>query len=631
MQCSRYGVALPLLVGFALAAVPLHAGANDLYVPSGFQGFQFLPPYSTRNPFAKAELEKINRGFQLFTTEKFDGNGRVCSTCHIPEKSYNVSAKDISSLSGEERRLVFGGDNLKLENHEAVETLGLFNINQGFGPGTEGAPPPPAPGVPVSPEGPFRASMPIGGVGFTTLNNYVCRPGTPSPGGTNCSTTSAVLPVGNRAVDDGTREIMLGWAGDGALAEMFPNAGGGAPEECKAAIEDFMQDLGTFSNLEKALGTFAIAAVKTHFTKTQNRVPGSDFRCPTAQELVDMAKFQKWLGRRFELDITQLKFTAPATEEGRILFSRRETSCVGCHVNAGASDTQGRVKNYPVPFLKSDGSPDPDYNGGTPASPRNEPFDIIGANKASRNGASFFEWELDQLIAAKISKYDSPPALPPTQATPYSPFDLGDLMPRGNGQPGFNVQSLIEATRKNQFFHNNGVSQAVNGVETSIEDALEHYFTAKFDASQGGTAVRNAFRGGILGPSVLANLGGQDAIDKMGVFLRALSSVYAIADCERFLDEAIYRIDHGMDADLPVRHCRFALNDAKQVLAGVQIRPNPYEEVPKELVKLEKQIDAALAGGFAGRNQDSMKKKLSATRVRFAETRRSLATTPELP
>jgi cytochrome c peroxidase len=623
---SRYGIALPLLIGSTLAAVPLHAGANDLYVPNGFLGFQFVPPYSTRNPFPKAELEKIAHGFQLFTTEKFDGNGRVCSTCHIPEKNYNVTVKDVLSMSGEDRRLVFGGDNLKLENHDAVETLGLFNINQGFGPGTEGAPPPATPGAPVSPEGPFRASMSIGGVGFTTLNNYVCRPGTPSPGGTDCSNAAGPLPLSNAAVDDGTREIMLGWAGDGPLAEMFPNAGGGASQECEAAIEDFMKDLGTFSNLEKALGTFAIAAVKTHFTRTQDRVPGKDFRCPTSQELADMAKFQKWLGRRFELDITKLKFTAPATEEGRILFSRRETSCVGCHVNAGASDTQGRVKNYPVPFLKSDGSPDPDYNGGTPASPRNEPFDIIGANKASRNGAAFFEWELDQRITAKISN-----GQPNSTFNPFQPFDKGDLQLRSAGEAGFNVQSLIEATRKNQFFHNNGVSQAVNGVETSIEDAIEHYFTDKFDASQGGTAVRGAFRGGILGPSVLANLGGQDAIDKMGVFLRALSSVYAIADCERFLDEAIYRIDQGMDADLPVRHCRFALNDAKQVLAGVQLRPNPYEEVPKELVKLEKQLDAALAGGFAGRNQDSMKKKLSATRVRFAETRRSLATTPELP
>ena len=265
-------------------------------------------------------------------------------------------------------------------------------------------------------------------------------------------------------------------------------------------------------------------------------------------------------------------------------------------------------------------------NGGTQASPRNEPLDIIGANKASRNGAAFFEWELDQRIPAKISN-----GQPNSTFNPFQPFDKGDLQLRSAGEAGFNVQSLIEATRKNQFFHNNGVSQAVNGVETSIEDAIEHYFTNKFDESQGGTAVRGAFRGGIRGPSVLASLGGQDAVDKMGLFLRALSSVYSLADCERFLDEAIYRIDQGMDADLPVRHCRFALNDAKQVLAGVQLRPNPYEEVPKELVKLEKQLDAALAGGFAGRNQDSMKKKLSATRVRFAETRRSLATTPELP
>jgi len=101
-------------------------------------------------------------------------------------------------------------------------------------------------------------------------------------------------------------------------------------------------------------------------------------------------------------------------------------------------------------------------------------LEIIGASKASRNGAKFFEPALqDELTALLIF-----------------PTDPGDESLRGGGgQGGFSVQSIIEAARKGQFFHN-------NGVEGNIEDAIAHYFTDNFHNSQGGGAIRNAFRGG---------------------------------------------------------------------------------------------------------------------------------------
>jgi hypothetical protein len=45
------------------------------------------------------ELVLIEQGFQTFTTQTFDGNGRTCSTCHLPEKNYNICPADIAELS----------------------------------------------------------------------------------------------------------------------------------------------------------------------------------------------------------------------------------------------------------------------------------------------------------------------------------------------------------------------------------------------------------------------------------------------------------------------------------------------------------------------------------------------------
>jgi mono/diheme cytochrome c family protein len=329
-----------------------------------------------------------------------------------------------------------------------------------------------------------------------------------------------------------------------------------------------------------------------------------------------MAKFQKWLGRRFELDITQLENLAPAAEEGRRLFSSRKASCVACHVNAGASDNQGRVKLFPVPFLALDGSPDPDFNGGTVGAPRDEPLQIIGANKASRNGVAFFEPELDALVSAQISK----PGSDLSDFSPFVPFDEGDGQSRSGGEEGFNVQSIIEATRKTQFFHN-------NAIQGSIEDAIAHYFTDKFDNSQGGGAIRGAFRGGTLGPAVLAELGGTDAINKMGLFLRALSSVYALADCERYVDEMIFRIDNKLPTDLPLDNCRFALNDAFRMLELVRVSPNPYNGVPNQLALIRNRLTTAITV----KNTNTKKGQLLGVRGSLQTVRNSILTTDELP
>lgn len=598
------GLALAAFVTFQTAVAAPFALPPGV---SGFDGFQFNPPYNTQNPFATDELRKIDSGFTLFTTEKFKGNGRVCSTCHIPAQQFNVTKSSFNQISHTDQANVLGGANLLLENGDIVRKLMLFNINQEFGFNSKGQS--------SLPEGPFRASMSIGGLGFTTLNNFVCRLGTPTPGGTACTNTGG-LPGNANTVDDGTRDIMLGWAGDGGLVAMFPYAGApvAAQADCKAITD---AAAGDPKNLDKALDAFTLAAVKTHFTKSQDRVPGVDFRCPTADELRNMTTFQKWLGRRFELDITKLQNLVPGAEQGRLLFSSRKASCVGCHVNAGATDDQGRVKLFPVPFLKLDGSSDADFNNN-----QNEPLQIVGGNKSSRNGSIFFELELDALVASAI-------ALPQPPQTglfsPFNPFDEGDTKLRSAGEPGFNVQSIIEAVRKDQFFHNNAISG-------SIEDAIAHYFTAKFDSSQGGQAV-NVFRRDIAnvpitGPVVLAQLGGTDALNKMGLFLRALSSMYAIADCERYVDEILFRFDNGLSIELPASQCDFELNDARKMLKEVRVAPNPYAQFPLALAQVQSALKTVTG---PAKRANLNRSDMLGVRSSLQGLRQAIATTPELP
>jgi len=134
----RLWPALSILVLGALGGLKTTT-AQALDVPPGFDGFQFATPYSMHNPFSKDDLRKIDDGFKLFTTEKFKGNGRVCASCHIPERGYNISAGDMDRLKHKEAEQALGGSNLLLENDEILQKLALFNINQTFGPESAGA------------------------------------------------------------------------------------------------------------------------------------------------------------------------------------------------------------------------------------------------------------------------------------------------------------------------------------------------------------------------------------------------------------------------------------------------------------------------------------------------------------
>jgi hypothetical protein len=84
------------------------------------------------------EAMLIDKGFLVFSKEKFNGNGRTCATCHLPQADFTIGPADIATLSAHQKELVFGAGikpgnagTGSLENSAMVQSLGLFNINDG--------------------------------------------------------------------------------------------------------------------------------------------------------------------------------------------------------------------------------------------------------------------------------------------------------------------------------------------------------------------------------------------------------------------------------------------------------------------------------------------------------------------
>ena len=186
-----------------------------------------------------------------------------------------------------------------------------------------------------------------------------------------------------------------------------------------------------------SLRSFATGAVIQHFTKSLNRVPGVDFRLPTAEELDALEAFQFSLGRQQELTLP-LPLKGTVAKRGQELFLDPAVGkCFFCHSNAGAN--------------------------GDPT--------VFGPNAGNLN----FNTGVENL--------------------PDQPQDLtGELVPPddGFGIPGdgtFNTPSLIEAADTGPFFHNNAIE--------TIEGAVAFYDGESFNNSPAGQVLQQATGSGI--------------------------------------------------------------------------------------------------------------------------------------
>ncbi len=468
---------------------------------------------STAHGLTKSEDQQIDRGFKRFMTSTFKGNGRTCGTCHAPQFDYNISPVDIATLSAHQKGLVLATKAPNLENATLTNTLGLFNITNSQ---------PGDPGVSNIPAGPFRTSMALGGLKFTTLDlcensGLISSISSDAKGvatvtmaepveffvgesfriansGTGFDTndpplpqvTSLILPsvvsgvlsttqftfqssvingtytgpgasmeaVGACpgaainpivAIDNGNRNIELGWSGNGVPMPADPTSIFPGPEaaDCVDAVDQFKAHP---TSLFFGLRAFSLGAVRHHASRTLNRIPGSDYRCPTSQELDDMADFQMYLGRQFELALCsnsspseictgaifnattfakgqngtqQLKFlpnfssladpsiavssSAPlqnvitfrddkggttltnnTAEKGKAIFLDSRALCNRCHFNGGAQDTGADALGEPA-LTDSAGNPVSSYNTATTWTPNTKYIAAVGQNSIFKN------------------------------------------------------------------------------------------------------------------------------------------------------------------------------------------------------------------------------------------------------
>lgn len=212
------------------------------------------------------------------------------------------------------------------------------------------------------------------------------------------------------------------------------------------------------------LRDFQTGAIIQHYTKSLNRVTGTDFRLATSGELDDIDVFMRQLGRTNEMNITTTTMSDAGAEAGRQAFI--SVGCNGCHANAGANASFG--------------------GGG------NRNFDT-GVESARNSALSSF------------------------------PKDGGFLGAPANadgsfGNKTFNTPPLVEAADTGPFFHTDttvsGASAQNTSVANTIEQAIAFYDSPAFNNSPSG----------LIAP---INLDATQ-INNIGRFLRGVNAIFNI-------------------------------------------------------------------------------------------------------
>jgi cytochrome c peroxidase len=224
-----------------------------------------------------------------------------------------------------------------------------------------------------------------------------------------------------------------------------------------------------------SLREFARAAVWDHLTRSLARVPGVDFRFPTAGELDALAAFMRSLGRPGELDVANgsgVTFRSALVERGRGLFNNEVSGpCAFCHRNATALNEGG-------------------FNG-------------------------MFDTGTVRRLGTPARRLD--PTLPGDGGFGASPaVTVGDRAGFGDGR--MNTPSLIEAADTEPFFHDNSAP--------TVEAAVEFYTTGTFADSPEGQALP------------IIRLTGGDVV-AIAAFLRALNAIENIRSSNAFLGQAL--------------------------------------------------------------------------------------------
>ena len=213
-------------------------------------------------------------GGDIFFKENFNGNGRTCGTCHRVERNFTIDPTFIARLPSSDPLFI-------AENHsdpfalDQLEVPAQMRARSLILENVDG----------TQPEGP--------------TNRFVLRavPHTLSQGISILRPPNGPNPPAERT----------GWGGDGA-----PGLG--------------------------RLADFTNGAINQHFTRSLNRVAGTDFRVATEDEGQAVATFMKAVGRTNDIDLASITFSDPNADAGRVKFMG--SLCFFCHGNATAISAQ---------------------------------------------------------------------------------------------------------------------------------------------------------------------------------------------------------------------------------------------------------------------------------------------------
>jgi cytochrome c peroxidase len=209
-------------------------------------------------------------GADIFFRENFNGNGRTCGTCHRVERNFTIDATFMGRLPSSDPLFI-------AEN--TTDNFPLDNLEIPAQMRARGLILENVDGT--QPEGPTV--------------RFVLRsvPHTLSQGISTTAPSGGPNPPAERT----------GWGGDGA-----PGQG--------------------------RLADFTNGAINQHFTRSLNRVAGTDFRVATEQEGQAVATFMRAVGRTNDIDLNNITMSDANAEIGRQRFL--VVGCATCHGNATA-------------------------------------------------------------------------------------------------------------------------------------------------------------------------------------------------------------------------------------------------------------------------------------------------------
>lgn len=260
------------------------------------------------------------------------------------------------------------------------------------------------------------------------------------------------------------------------------------------------------------LRDFQTGAITQHYTKSLNRVAGTDFRLATSSELDKIDKFMRQLGRKNELDLTTVVMSDARAEAGRTKFLA--VGCNACHNNAGANAGFGGGGNV-------------NFNTGV---------------ESARHAA----------LAA----------FPRDGGFLAAPANLDGSF--GNGT--FNTPPLVEAADTGPFFHTAVTIAGASGhnadVANTIEEAIAFYDSPAFNNSPSGQVAP-------------INLTAEE-IDNIGRFLRGLNATFNNALAIKRLDAttAVISRFHNGQLELQRELLRLANVELVDAVADLAGQPN---------------------------------------------------------